>query len=247
MPAGMRSRFLLSLLLAFCVAAGLPVQAQISGVPASVTSLGFGGNFINGVRSSVTSLGPNGYGNGRPMFGDCCTNFFLPANPNPPLFSGHHHHKNKDKDKDSDRNFFAVSEPVYVPYAVPDGEQADNDAPDLDTPGLDAPDREYARGVGPLNADSLGKRPGNRLSMANADALAQAEKPVAAQPSTVLVFKDGHRSEVLNYAVVGDTLFDFAAARTHKILLGDLDLPATQEANDDRGVDFQIPASTARQ
>jgi len=43
-----------------------------------------------------------------------------------------------------------------------------------------------------------------------------------------------------------DTLFDFAANRTHKILLADLDLPATHKANDDRGVDFQIPAGTSR-
>jgi hypothetical protein len=70
---------------------------------------------------------------------------------------------------------------------------------------------------------------------------------VAAQPSTVLVFKDGHKSDVLNYAIVGDALFDLGAGRTHKILLADLDLPATHKANDDRGVDFQIPASTNRQ
>ncbi len=70
---------------------------------------------------------------------------------------------------------------------------------------------------------------------------------MATEPSTVLVFKDGHRSEVLNYAVVGDTLFDFAADRTHKILLADLDLPATRKVNDDRGVDFQIPAGTSQQ
>jgi hypothetical protein len=54
---------------------------------------------------------------------------------------------------------------------------------------------------------------------------------------------------VLNYAIVGDTLFDFdlADGRTRKILVSDLDLPATRKANDERGVDFQIPASTARQ
>ena len=44
MLAGMRSCFLLSFLLAFSVAACLPVQAQINGVPPSVTSIGFGGN-----------------------------------------------------------------------------------------------------------------------------------------------------------------------------------------------------------
>ena len=75
---------------------------------------------------------------------------------------------------------------------------------------------------------------------------ARAEDPVTAQPSTVLVFKDGHQSDVLNYAIVGDTLFDLGAGRTRKILLADLDLPATHKANDERGVDFQIPAS-ARQ
>ncbi len=236
MLAGMRSGFLLSfflLLLAFSLAICLPLQAQANGVPPSVTSIGFGGRLINGIPPSVTSLGPNGYGS-LPFLGGCCANFFLPANPNPPLFSERHH---RHKDKNNDQNFFAVgvSQPVYVPYAGPSADEAD-----------DSPDVDYARGAGPLSADSLGKFAGNRNSVANADAVDHAEQPMATEPSTVLVFKDGHRSEVLNYAVVGDTLFDFAADRTHKILLADLDLPATRKVNDDRGVDFQIPAGTSR-
>src|SRR5579864_553205 len=39
----------------------LPSQAQINGVPASVTSPGFGGRPINGTPPSVTSLGPRGF------------------------------------------------------------------------------------------------------------------------------------------------------------------------------------------
>ena len=233
--AGMRSGFLLSFfLLAFSLAACLPLQAQVNGVPPSVTSIGFGGRLINGIPPGVTSLGPNGYGS-LPFLGGCCANFFLPANPNPPLFSGRHHRR---KDKDDDHNFFAVGvgEPVYVPYAVPYAEEADDDSPNIDC----------ARGAGPLSADSLGKHAGSRNAVANANAVDHAEGPVPTQPSTVLVFKDGHRSEVLNYAVVGDTPFDFAADRTHKILLADLDLPATRKVNDDRGVDFQIPAGTTR-
>ncbi len=70
---------------------------------------------------------------------------------------------------------------------------------------------------------------------------------MSAQPPTVLVFKDGHQSDVLNYAIVGDTLFDFADGRTRKILLADLDLKATQKANDDRGVDFAVPSSATGQ
>lgn len=238
MLAGMRSCFLLFFLWAFSVAACLPVQAQIHGVPASVTSFGFGGsdNPTPGIRASVTSLGPNGYGNSRPIFGNCCANFFLPANPNPPLFSGRRH-------RHGDHAFFpvGVSMPAYIPYAVPYVQEADDDSLDVD----------YVHSSGPRNPDPPAKRAGDRDSAPKADAWAkpapgEPEEPVATQPSTVLVFKDGHQSDVLNYAIVGDTLFDLGAGRTHKILLADLDLPATRKANDDRGVDFQIPASTRR-
>ena len=66
MLAGMRVLFLL---LAFSVAAGLPAQSQIIAAPPSVTSIGFGGRFINGVPPSVTSIG----------FGGNFTNGLIPA------------------------------------------------------------------------------------------------------------------------------------------------------------------------
>jgi len=241
MLAGVRSHFLLSFLLAFSIAACLPGQAQINGAPASVTSLGFGGNFINGVRPSVTSLGPNGYGSFS-FSGGCCANIFLPANQYPSLFSGRHHHHRR-RDKDGDHNFFAVGEPVYVPYAVSYIDSGDDPSED------DSPDDAYARAPVARNADPLARHPGSRDSAVKgyvagtADSSAP-ERPVATQPSTVLVFKDGHQSDVRNYAIVGDTLFDFAASRTRKILLADLDLLATRKVNEDRGVDFQIPDST---
>jgi hypothetical protein len=238
MLARVQSCFLLSFLLAFSVAACLPLQAQINGVPASVTSYGFGGsnNPNPGVRASVTSLGPNGYGNSRPFFGNCCANFFLPANPNPPLFSGRRH-------RHDDHAFFPVGEPVYIPYAVPYAVEAADDSVD---------DYEYVRAPRQRNPDTATKRTAAHDSApkpyaSSKPAPDEPEEPVAAQPSTVLVFKDGHQSDVLNYAIVGDTLFDFVARRTRKILLADLDLPATRKANDDRGVDFQIPAGTTRQ
>ncbi len=235
MLADARSRFLLSLFLTFSLAGSLPVHAQVNGVPPSVTSIGFGGRFINGVPPSVTSLGPNGYGN-LPFLDGCCANFLLPATPNPSPFSGHRHRRKKD---DKDKDLVGIIEPVYIPYGVPsaDEAEADDDPP---------PDIAYAPGAGPLSADFLSKRAVSHDSIANNDPVSEAEKPVTAQPSTVLVFKDGHRSDVLNYAVVGDTLFVLATDRTRKILLADLDLPATRKANDDRGVDFQIPAGASR-
>jgi hypothetical protein len=65
----------------------------------------------------------------------------------------------------------------------------------------------------------------------------------SAVPATVLVFRDQHKQEVQNYAIVGQTLWTFSPQRTQKIPLTDLDIPATQKANDDRGVDFHVPNS----
>lgn len=61
--------------------------------------------------------------------------------------------------------------------------------------------------------------------------------------STTLVYRDGHRSEVENYAIVGNTLWVFNDQRRKKIPLAELDLQATQQANEDRGVDFLPPHS----
>ncbi len=251
MLAGVRSCFLFSFLLAFSVAAYLPVPAQINGVPPSVTSFGFGGsnNPTPGVRASVTSLGPNGFGSAQPFFGNCCANFFMPANPNPPLFfnrsssdrksSGHRH-----RHEDGALFPIGVSMPAYIPYAVPNDQESDDDSVDADS----------SRGPqnGPRNPDSPSTRArvhdsAPKAADSDRPVPAEPEQPVTPQPSTVLVFKDGHHSDVLNYAIVGDTLFDFDAGRTHKILLADLDLPATRKANDERGVDFQIPASSKQQ
>ncbi len=78
---------------------------------------------------------------------------------------------------------------------------------------------------------------------------AAQEDPIGAPilPSTMLVFRDGHQQEVQNYAIVGETIWNFASHRTQKISLSSLDLPATEKANDDRGVTFRLPAPAAGQ
>jgi hypothetical protein len=67
-----------------------------------------------------------------------------------------------------------------------------------------------------------------------------AETP---QPSTILVFKDGHQIEVGNYAIVGQTLYDLTPSHSRKVALAGLDLSATQKENEDRGVTFELPPS----
>ncbi|MBI3644906.1 MAG: hypothetical protein HY233_02930, partial [Acidobacteriales bacterium] len=231
MLARMRPYFVLIGLL-FLVA-GMPLlEAQIHGVPASVTSLGFGGStsFTPGIAASVTSLGPNGFGN-SPGFGNCCFNAFR-VGSQPPIFV--HPHRGHGS------AFFPVVVPVYtVPYTQVVIVQ----------PETVAYDEEDSEG-GPTIFDRRGSRssrfrervveaePAPTPSSATAPA---PPEPVVPQPSTLLVFKDGHQTEVQNYAIVGGTLFELADNRSHKILLADLDLLATRKANDARGVDFQVP------
>ena len=64
-----------------------------------------------------------------------------------------------------------------------------------------------------------------------------------AVPATVLVFRDQHKQEVQNYAIVGQTLWIFSTQRTEKIPLSEIDLAATSKANDERGVDFRLPGA----
>ena len=72
----------------------------------------------------------------------------------------------------------------------------------------------------------------------------QAQAPPAPAPEqepTLLVFRDGRKQEIRNYAIVGPMLWDFGAKGTHKIPLSDLDLDTTRKLNDERGVDFVLP------
>jgi hypothetical protein len=57
---------------------------------------------------------------------------------------------------------------------------------------------------------------------------------------TTLVYRDGHKQAVTNYAIMGQTLYVFDN-RTRKIALADLDIPATVKLNEEDGVEFLVP------
>jgi hypothetical protein len=218
-------------------------QAQITGVPASVTSAGFGNHFSSapGVPASVTSLGFGSQGQ-SPFFNQpaCCINPLFPFNPNPPLFSHRHLHH---------RPFFPDAAPLYaVPYYSPVfvGQPAEEDSMDEEdyNGGPTIFDR---RGSGKFRHPGEGgyaprAHGGERQIESTSEPDAQAATPVANQPETVLVFKDGHQLEIQNYAVLGGTLYDLTPGHRHKIALAELNLSATAKQNDDRGIDFQLPA-----
>jgi hypothetical protein len=71
---------------------------------------------------------------------------------------------------------------------------------------------------------------------------AREEERAAPSPATVLVFRDQHQQEIRNYAIADGTLWvlsDHVVAK--KVPLAELDLAATTKANDERGVEFQVP------
>jgi hypothetical protein len=220
---------------------------QINGTPASVTSINSGGhlNSAPGVPASITSLGPNGLqprGTSSHQPG-CCINPLFPVNPNPPLIRRHRHQRGQ---------FFPGGGAVYVPYAYPVVGEYDSGDTVSEQQG-NQPEEEYRggptifdrRGPGTPEApyaDAYPQRPSRtRTETETSPAALPAETPVPDQPSTVLVFKDGHQLEVQNYAVIGDSLYDLTPGRHHKILLADLDLTSTTKQNDDRGIDFRLP------
>jgi hypothetical protein len=214
--------------------------AQINGVPASVTSIGFGGHFNQpqGIPPSVTSIGPLGLVPGSTFFPQtCCINPLFPVNPNPPVSQRHSHTHHRSQ-------FFSQSVALYpvlypVPYAVP-VEEAATEEPEDYSGGPTIFDR---RGPGTAShGDRYAGRPRDERAEVTPEPPV-IETHVADQPKTVLVFKDGHQSEVENYAIIGDTLYDLSEGRRHKIPLADLDLIATARQNDDRGIDFKVPPS----
>ena len=274
--------------------------AQSNGVPASVTSFGFGGsrNTAPGVPAGVTSVGPRGFGPsgfGPSGFGpnnsQCCATQFLPPVPThvgPFTNSPHHHgngsgngHNNGYNNNNNNYGIYPGYAPIYsyggyyggYPAIVAQQEEvgggggSDEDNTEEGGPtvfehrGNRRPPTEeaYSRGYeeGRAAADDTrhdhhradSDRKEDREAKADSDAKAEAKEEAAPAPAivpkTVLVYKDAHKEEIANYAIVGDQLFDFTNGK-RKIAIADLDLSATTKANDARGVDFQLPAVRAK-
>ena len=228
-PASLALSILLALPLIFVSTIFISTsQAQINGAPSSVTSPGFGGRPVNGTPPSVTALGPRGF---APNHGVTFTTN-VPRNGD-----GHHRHHHTEFTTPG------LAYAVPVPYAV------DLGATDADDANADDPDAQYQGG--PTIFDRRGSGAASYVPPvkdvptphAVRDADAAPADPDPPQAPTLLVFKDGHKLEVGNYAIVGPTLFDLTPGHPRRITLADLDLEATRQQNDDRGVTFQLPPS----
>ncbi|MGH9515714.1 MAG: hypothetical protein ACRD3P_08565 [Terriglobales bacterium] len=218
------------------------------GVPASVTSFGFGGHpGFHGVPASVTS---QGFGAGSTFRGvpghTTSLGFGLRNGFHESQFEHHRHHTHRP---------FAVYSPYYggygyAPYAYPyylnDEDYSDSAAYQAPAGGdreNDDRDNDYRRDDDRQILDQDYRAGLNRPSEQSPEKSSEPlVAPVVAQPSTLLIFKDGHQQEISNYAIVGSTLYDLSDGRSKKVQLADLDLQATVKQNDQRGVEFQLPA-----
>jgi hypothetical protein len=210
------------------------VHAQISGAPPTLTVIPpLVGRSVNPPTGAASFGGPRGFAPGP--------GGIVPGS-RPPFFESnsarmgdrHSHHPRHGREFAAPF-FYAVP----VPYAVDSGAADDN----ADSSG----DDDYQGG--PTIFDRRGSGfesyvpPVKDLPMPHAEtnAAAPVADPGPPPAPTVLVFKDGRKLEVGNYAIVGSTLFDLTPGHSRKVALADLDLEATRVQNDARGVAFQLP------
>jgi hypothetical protein len=75
---------------------------------------------------------------------------------------------------------------------------------------------------------------------------ASALSPTLSEAPTVFVFRDGHREESSDYSIISGVIYsrgDYwtTGSWSKKILIADLDVPATMQANRERSVAFRLP------
>ncbi len=162
--------------------------------------------------------------------------------------AGFHHHRHHDG--------FVGAYPVYVPVPVvvdpywmyqapPDQGDQETEEPPV-VPGPTVFERrtpaEVTATQDPASSTST-QEPASAPDASAAQSESASGQPAQPQEPTVLVFRDGHHMEIQNYAIVDDFLYDFTPGHGRKVPLSQLDLPATEKANADRGLDFTLPAS----
>jgi len=161
-----------------------------------------------------------------------------PAKSEMPTNSGQFHHRHHDGDHIGE--VYAVP----IPYPVPGGNPYNEaEAEDSDADYQGGPTIFDRRGSGPDSyVPPVKKVPTPHAGLGGA-ALSVPDVP---QEPTLLIFKDGHKLEVGNYAIVGPTLVDLTPGHQRTVALADLDLGATRRQNDERGIMFHGPQQVPR-
>lgn len=160
------------------------------------------------------------------------------------------------------RGFFLGGPIFYSDYAYEPPPIAPPQVVVVQAPAVAAQTKEEPRPVQPLLIEWQGDRfvriagaEENHPSRvppdyaAGFDAKASGNSATARRelPPALLVFRDGHQEETTNYAIVDGVLYSYpdywaAGSWTKRILIADLDLPATLTQNQQRGSKFTLPA-----
>lgn len=258
------SRFAFSLVL-LMLATGAQAQHLFSaGPPASATSPTADGR-THGVPASVVSPNPPPFlpGHGRPFFSSAPVRpfghgrghghrAFVPV----PFFYPYY-----------GTGYYSPGYDAFPSDADPNVAQNADPASSDDNGGNVADDEDalrqaYLQGV----RDAMSRQSSSRYGLHSMDSRNTLAKPSSSgngsasdpsasdsntqpdpkpevddSPATVFIFKDGHQIETRNYAIVGQTLFDFSSSTLKKVPLKDLDTAATTKANDDRGTTVKLP------
>ncbi len=208
----------------------VPAKAQIHGIPPSVTSIpNHTPPYMPNATASVTSLGPYGY---------CCQGPSNVPYRNPAF-------PNRYNRRGNNGYGYGYGYTYAVPYYSYPSEDASyyggGGGPYLESgpPQGGAPPADQTLHI---IVDTAPQRPAPRDEVADVQPEPAVRTIPDAKPGepTTLVFRDGRTQEVTNYAIMGQTLYVFDN-KTKKIALADLDVAATVKANDDEGVEFQVP------
>jgi len=139
------------------------------------------------------------------------------------------------------RNRFFFAQPVFFPYLIYTSLPYDQVAEQ--TPATTSEqETDLAREVDQLR-DEIERLRDEERSREEARQPTSEPRPSAEEKTitTILVFRDGRRSEIQNYAIVGQTLWMLTEQRARKMSMSDLDVEATRKLNADRGIEFRTP------
>ena len=244
------------LILAFAsVTSSIALFGQARGVAPSVTSVTRpNAGAVAPVAPSVTSPGPRGFSG--PCLGVLgCTDPNFRTNVNfrqgtvefGQRFNTHNRGGHRGNRRGEGVIYsYPYAYPVYVPVPVEQDQVEPQNEEQYEPPPLTVFDRRGGvwRAPNPTPAEPA-TNVGERSSAEPRESVDQnhVSPSVRELVSVIIVFKDGHEQEIGNYAIVGDTLYELGNSIAHKIKLADLDLKQTVDKNEQRGVEFSLPAN----
>jgi hypothetical protein len=206
---------------------GIATQPAFRNNPGIAAQPVFRGRNFNAVRRPGVVAGTPFYGGFSPFYSPFYSSFYSP-----------------------------YYDPYSYPYSYPDYSQYSPylySSPVYAQPGYGAPGYGYDQPTVTQNDDlgyqiqqlqqQIDQLQQQQAAVTYAPPVPVAPPAPAEHPSipTTLIFRDGRRMAVNNYAIVGDTLWILDQKGTTKIPLSSLDLNATQKENRGLGVRFQVP------